>query len=63
MSISNVGQGPVTPSTTNNQVQGNKQQFKPADNNANTLSNNASKQTGAQPLNATGRGQVVNLVV
>lgn len=63
MSISSVGQqGPVSPINTNAQVQGGKQQqTRAADNN--TQSNNTTKPAGAQPLNASGRGQVVNLVV
>lgn len=66
MSISSVGQqGPVTPVTpvnTNAQVQGGKpQQTRATDDN--TQSNNTTKPTGAQSLNTSGRGQVVNLVV
>jgi hypothetical protein len=61
MSISSVGQGPVSPIATNNQVQ-NKPQQTPASGSVNTASN-PSKPTGAQPLNSSGRGQVVNLVV
>lgn len=63
MSISSVGQqGPVTPVNTNAQVQGGKpQQTRATDDN--TQSNNTTKPTGAQSLNTSGRGQVVNLVV
>lgn len=63
MSISSVGQqGPISPVNTNAQVQGGKpQQTQATDNN--TASNNTTKPTGAQPLNTSGRGQVVNLVV
>jgi hypothetical protein len=62
MSVSSIGQGPVSPVNTNGQVQGGKpQQYQAADNNAS--SNNTAKPTGTQPLNSSGRGQVVNLVV
>jgi len=60
MSISSVGQGPVTPATTNNTVQ-----QKPTTQATNSASNSSSttNTTGAQPLNTSGRGQIVNLVV
>jgi len=61
MSITSVGQqGPVSPTTTNNQVQNKPQQTQTASSNP---TNTATKPNGAQPLNASGRGQVVNLVV
>ncbi len=61
MSISSVGQGPVSPINTNSQVQSKPSQTQ-ASAGANTASN-ASKSTGAQPLNSSGRGQVINLIV
>ncbi|HLZ67830.1 MAG TPA: hypothetical protein VKQ29_16515 [Aliidongia sp.] len=61
MSVSSVDQGPIAPINTNAQVQGGKQQKTQASGN-NSPSNNSTK-LGAQPLNASGRGQVVNLVV
>jgi hypothetical protein len=61
MSISSVGQGPVSPIDTNAQVQ-NKQPQTQASGSSST-SSSASKSTGRQPLNSSGRGQVVNLVV
>jgi len=61
MSISSVGQGPVSPINTNTQVQ-NKQPQAQASSSSNN-SSGSSKSTGAQPLNSSGRGQVVNLVV
>jgi len=60
MSISSVGQGPVSPVNTQTQVQ-NKQPQTQASSSSNSSS--ASNTTGAQPLNTSGRGQVVNLVV
>jgi len=61
MSITSVGQqGTVSPTTTNNQVQNKPQKTQTANSNP---TNNTTKPTGAQPLNASGRGQVVNLVV
>jgi hypothetical protein len=62
MSITSVGQqGPVSPINTNSQVpNGRPQQTQATDNNQ---TNGTTKPTGAQPLNASGRGQVVNLVV
>jgi len=60
MSIPSVGQGPVSPINTNTQVQ-NKQPQAQASSSSNTSSN--SSNTGAQPLNSSGRGQVINLVV
>lgn len=60
MSISSVGQGPVSPINTNTQVQ-NKQPQTQASSSSNSSS--SSNTTGAQPLNTSGRGQVVNLVV
>jgi hypothetical protein len=61
MSISSVGQGPVSPIKTNDQVQYKQQQTQNSSNNSNSSS--ASNSAGAQPLNTSGRGQVVNLVV
>ncbi|HEV2673528.1 MAG TPA: hypothetical protein VGV37_03235 [Aliidongia sp.] len=61
MSISSVGQGPVSTINTNGQVQGRQQQLQATDNN--NQSNKSAKPTGVQPLNSSGRGQVVNLVV
>ena len=62
MSVSSIGQqGPVSPINTNAQVQTKQQQAQAKGND--TQSNNATKPTGAQPLNTSGRGQVVNLVV
>jgi hypothetical protein len=60
MSISSVGQGPVSPVNTQTQVQ-NKQPQTQASSSSNSSS--TSSTTGAQPLNTSGRGQVVNLVV
>lgn len=60
MSISSVGQGPVSPVNTQTQVQ-NKQPQTQASSSSNSSS--TSNTTGAQPLNSSGRGQVVNLVV
>ncbi len=60
MSISSVGQGPVSPVNTQTQVQ-NKQPQTQASSSSNSSS--SSNTTGAQPLNTSGRGQVVNLVV
>ena len=60
MSISSVGQGPVSPVNTQTQVQ-NKQPQTQASSSSNSSS--TSNTTGAQPLNTSGRGQVVNLVV
>ncbi len=62
MSVSSVGQGPVSPTNTNAQVQGGKQQQAQASDN-NNQSTSSTKGFGAQPLNSSGRGQVVNLVV
>jgi hypothetical protein len=61
MSISSVGQGPVSPINTNTQVQ-NKQPQTQASSSSNT-SSSSSNSSGAQPLNSSGRGQVINLVV
>lgn len=61
MSISSVGQGPVSPIKTNTQVQ-NKQPQTHASSSSSS-SSSSSNTTGAQPLNTSGRGQVVNLVV
>ena len=61
MSISSVGQGPVSPINTNSQIQGKQQQTQSSD--SNPPSSSSTKTTGAQPLNPSGRGQVVNLVV
>jgi hypothetical protein len=61
MSISSVGRGPVSPIKTNTQVQTKQPQAQASS--SSTTSSNSSSTTGAQPLNTSGRGQVVNLVV
>ena len=61
MSISSVGQGPVSPIDTNAQVQNRQPQTRASS--SSSTSSGASKPTGGQPLNTSGRGQVVNLVV
>jgi hypothetical protein len=62
MSISSVGQGgPTSPINTNAQVQ-NRQPQTQASGGSGT-SSSSSNSAGAQPLNSSGRGQVVNLVV
>ena len=61
MSVSSVGQDSVSPINTNGQVQGKPQRTQASG--GNTQSNSSAKTGGAQPLNASGRGQVVNLVV
>jgi hypothetical protein len=61
MSISSVGQGPVSPIDTNAQVQNRQPQTQASG--SSSTSSSASKPTGGQPLNTSGRGQVVNLVV
>jgi hypothetical protein len=63
MSISSVGQGPVAPTnTTTQQVPGDKVQPSQAANNY-SQSADTSKLAGTQPLNSSGRGQIVNLIV
>jgi hypothetical protein len=62
MSISSVGQGgPASPINTNAQVQNRQPQAQGSGNSS--TSSSSSKSAGAQPLNTSGRGQVVNLVV
>lgn len=64
MSISSVGQGPVSPVNTNTQVQNKQPQTQASSSSSSSsISSSSSNTTGAQSLNSSGRGQVVNLVV
>jgi hypothetical protein len=63
MSVSSVGasHGPITPIGTETKVQrGKTEQSQQA---TGEPSNKTAKPTGAQPLNSSGRGQVINLIV